>query len=155
MTPVLYIFIMTNIMLIVHLFSTLYMTGLIWFVQVVHYPLHGHVGATTFRQYQELHVQWTGYVVMPPMLLELGTALYFALNGHVGIPQWIWWVALGILGIVWASTGLLQVPAHNALMTNFTEATHNKLVYTNWVRTIGWSIRSGLLMWVLATLLNR
>ena len=27
-----------------HLFSTLFMTGVIWFAQVVHYPLLGRVG---------------------------------------------------------------------------------------------------------------
>ena len=77
------------------------------------------------------YVQWTGLVVMPPMLLELGTCLYLALNGYDGIPSWIWWVGLGLLGIVWASTGLLQVPAHNALMSNFSEVNHHKTVLTN------------------------
>ena len=146
---------MPNIILIIQLFSTIYMTGLIWFVQVVHYPLHGEVGSTNFLRYQELHVQWTGLVVMPPMLLELGTCFYLALNGYDGIPSWIWWVGLGLLGIVWASTGLLQVPAHNALMSNFSEANHHKLVLTNWIRTIGWTARSGLLLWVLWSLLQR
>lgn len=142
-------------MLLTQLFSTLYMTGLIWFVQVVHYPLHGEVGSTNFLRYQELHVQWTGLVVMPPMLLELGTALYFAFTGLDGTPLWAWWMGLGLLGIVWASTGLLQVPAHNALMSNFTEATHQKLVMTNWIRTVGWTARSGLLLWLLFGLLNQ
>ena len=151
----LYIHSMPNILLIIHLFSTMYMTGLIWFVQVVHYPLHGEVGSTNFLRYQELHVQWTGLVVMPPMLLELGTCLYFALNGYQGTPSWIWWTGLGLLGMVWASTGLLQVPAHNALMSSFTEATHHKLVFTNWIRTVGWTARSGLLLWVLLGLLER
>jgi hypothetical protein len=91
---------MPNTMLLVQLFSTLYMTGLIWFIQVVHYPLHGEVGKSTFLRYQKLHVQWTGYVVIPPMLLELGTALYFAFNGYPGIPQSLWWMELGALGMV-------------------------------------------------------
>ena len=131
------------------------MTGLIWFVQVVHYPLHGEVGSSSFLRYQELHVQWTGFVVMPPMLLELGTSLYFALNGYENTPSWFWWIGLVLLGIVWASTGLLQVPAHDALMSNFTETAHQKLVMTNWIRTIGWTARSGLLLWMLMELLER
>ena len=130
------------------------MTGLIWFVQVVHYPLHGEVGSTNFLRYQELHVQWTGFVVMPPMLLELGTSLYFALNGYENTASWTWWIGLGLLGMVWVSTGLLQVPAHDALMSNFTETAHQKLVMTNWIRTIGWTARSGLLVWILWSLLD-
>ena len=131
------------------------MTGLIWFVQVVHYPLHGEVGSATFVRYQELHVQWTGFVVMPPMLLELATCFYFALNGYENTPTWLWMVGLGLLGMIWASTGLLQVPAHNALMSNFTEVAHQKLVLTNWIRTIGWTARSGLLIWMLWGLLEQ
>jgi len=146
---------MPNIMLIIQIFSTIYMTGLIWFVQVVHYPLHGEVGSASFLRYQELHVQWTGLVVMPPMLLELGTSLYFALKGYESTPSWTWWIGLGLLGMVWTSTGLLQVPAHDALMNNFTETAHQKLVLTNWIRTIGWTARSGLLLWVLWSLLNQ
>ena len=131
------------------------MTGLIWFVQIVHYPLHGEVGSVNFLRYQELHVQWTGFVVMPPMLLELATCFYLAMYGYDGTPRWIWWVGLILLGVVWASTGLLQVPAHNALISAFSEANHHKLVWTNWIRTVGWTARSGLLLWVFWTILNR
>ena len=92
---------------------------------------------------------------MPPMLLELGTCLYFAFSGYESTPPWIWWIGLGILGIVWLSTGLLQVPAHNALMNSFSEVNHQKLVLTNWIRTVGWTVRSGILLWILFGLLDQ
>lgn len=39
---------MSTLALLVCLGSTLYMTGLIWFVQAVHYPLLGEVGPGSF-----------------------------------------------------------------------------------------------------------
>ena len=37
---------------IVHVLATWFMTGVIWFVQVVHYPLMARVGAEGFAAYE-------------------------------------------------------------------------------------------------------
>lgn len=49
------------------------MTGVIWFVQVVHYPLFAKVGESAFTTYESLHTIRTGWVVAPMMILELGS----------------------------------------------------------------------------------
>ena len=59
------------LVLVVNLASTLAMTGVIWFVQVVHYPLFASVGAEGFSRYEALHATRTGWVVAPLMLCEL------------------------------------------------------------------------------------
>ncbi len=43
------------ILLAVHLAATAAMTGLIWFVQVVHYPLFDLVGRAQFVGYEAAH----------------------------------------------------------------------------------------------------
>ena len=50
--------------------STLFMTGLIWFVQIVHYPLMGTVPQGEFRRYALAHQRQTTWVVAPLMLTE-------------------------------------------------------------------------------------
>lgn len=60
---------------IVHLAATLSMVGLIWFVQIVHYPLFAYVGAEKFIAYEAAHARLTTWVVAPPMLTEALTAL--------------------------------------------------------------------------------
>ncbi len=55
--------------------STLTMFGVIWFVQVVHYPLFARVGADGFAHYASLHATRTTWVVAPPMLVELATSV--------------------------------------------------------------------------------
>lgn len=54
--------------------STLMMTGVIWFVQVVHYPLFAEVGRAEFAQYEASHSGLTTLIVAPLMLVELITA---------------------------------------------------------------------------------
>lgn len=47
-------------LLTTHLFATAAMVGLIWFVQVVHYPLFASVGADGFTDYETAHRRRTG-----------------------------------------------------------------------------------------------
>lgn len=47
-------------LLITHAAATLWMTGLIWFVQVVHYPLFALVGSTGFAAYESAHATQIG-----------------------------------------------------------------------------------------------
>ena len=145
---------MSLIIFLIHLFSTLYMTGLIWFVQVVHYPLHGEVGEAQFRRYQELHMQKTSFVVTMPMILELASSIYLVANPYPNTPDSIWIFGIVMLSIIWASTALLQVPVHSKLVHRFSVANHRKLVISNWLRTVFWTGRSALLVWVLSHLLQ-
>ena len=47
------------VLLSLHLAATAAMTGLIWFVQVVHYPLFAAVGADQFVAYEVAHQRRT------------------------------------------------------------------------------------------------
>ena len=124
------------------------MTGIIWFVQIVHYPLFAEVGPEQFTQYESLHVRWTGYVVGPLMLLELGTGLllFMGLNDHTR-----WWLGASLiaLGLIWLSTFFLQVPLHAKISQGFDTDAIRQLVRTNWIRTVLWSLRAGILLYLL------
>ena len=69
------------LLLLVNAASALYMVGLIWFVQVVHYPLFQRVGAKDFVPYEQNHQRLTTWVTAPVMLLEavLSVALVYVL----------------------------------------------------------------------------
>lgn len=134
-------------LLAAHAFVTLFMTGLIWFVQVVHYPLFDRVGKAEFACYERQHTRRTGWVVGGPMLLEMALALLLAWSPG-GLAAWC---GLGLLGIVWLSTALGQVPAHLRLERGFDAESHRRLVRGNWIRTVGWSLRGLLALLMLAT----
>jgi len=131
--------------LLLHVLVTLVMVGLIWFVQVVHYPLFGQVGRDTFAAYEAEHMRRTTWVVAAPMLVELATGILLLWQRPAGVPAWMAWVGIALLAVIWASTVWLQVPCHEALRQGFSDAAHAELVRTNWVRTVAWSLR-GLLV---------
>jgi uncharacterized membrane protein len=134
---------MLQSVLLAQIFTTFFMTGLIWLVQVVHYPLMADVGTDLFVEYEAKHTRTITFVVMPMMLVELGTAVSLLLLPS-GFPRHWLIVAFGLLLLIWASTFFLQVPLHGVLSQKFDAISHQKLVNTNWVRTVLWSARSGI-----------
>jgi hypothetical protein len=136
---------MAELIFVSQVFSTLSMVGLIWFVQVVHYPLYEMVGREGFVEYERCHQQRTTIVVAPLMLLEALTAALLVFWPPNGVKLWMPWAGVGLLAVVWVSTFFWQVPAHQKLAAAFDSATHMNLVQSNWLRTAGWTVR-GLLV---------
>ncbi|MCU0497913.1 MAG: hypothetical protein MUF87_11220 [Anaerolineae bacterium] len=134
---------------LINLAVTLMMTGVIWTIQLVHYPLFNRVGLEAFRDYQIAHMNAITLLVMPLMLIELITAFLLALTPPSQTPSILMWVAFGLVGVVWMMTAFVQVPLHNQLANGFDQAIYQALVNTNWVRTIAWSARSGLLLYLI------
>lgn len=121
------------------------MTGLVWMVQAVHYPLFAHVGSDGFSRYQTLHMKRITWVVGPAMLVEAASGVWLWRDPPGAAPAG-WLVAnLAMLGGIWASTAWLQVPAHERLAAGFDASAHRRLVGTNWIRTALWTARTGLL----------
>jgi hypothetical protein len=140
--------------LLVNLAATLFMTGLIWFVQVVHYPLFAAVGRDAFAAYHAAHSRRTTAVVMPVMVAEALTALLLAWRPPPGVPAAAGLAGLALVAVVWASTGLAQVPCHTRLGAGFDAATIRVLVSGNRVRTAAWSARAALLLWMVSRVAN-
>lgn len=133
----------------IHAFATLAMVGLIWFVQVVHYPLMGRVGRSEFVEYERLHQQRTTWVVAPLMLTESAAAALLITWLPAG-RAWLGWIGAALLAGVWASTFFWQVPLHARLGETFDAATHRRLVRSNWLRTGLWTMRGVLACALLA-----
>lgn len=133
---------LTALIPMVHAGATWFMAGLIWFVQVVHYPLMGVVPASGFSEYSAAHQRRTTWVVGPVMLVEAGSSLLLVLMPHeqiVGMPAR--WIGLGLLAVIWVSTFVLQVPLHAKLARGFDRGVWLRLVSTNWLRTVAWTGR--------------
>jgi hypothetical protein len=132
--------------LLAHAAATWFMVGLIWFVQVVHYPLFAGVGAPGWNAYSLQHQQRTTLVVGPAMLAELVCAAALL----VLAPRALTIAGAALLALLWASTFLVQVPLHARLGRGHDAAVMRKLVATNWVRTALWSARGGLALALIA-----
>lgn len=132
-------------LIIAHTALTLFNTGLIWTIQLVHYPLFNSVGSEGFVQYEQQHTQRISFLVVPTMIFEL-------ITGSILIYSFGLFSAYGLLFClllgIWLSTFLLQVPMHNHLSQSYSKIHVDKLVRTNWIRTILWSSRSALLIYL-------
>jgi hypothetical protein len=132
---------------ITHFAVTWFMTGLIWMVQIVHYPLFADIGRDDFVPYERKHSRAITFIVAPAMLLESASA-----TGLVWLliekQMLIVFVNAALLIVIWGSTFLIQVPIHQKLELGFDEKLHKRLVSTNWIRTICWTARA-LLMAIL------
>tara|TARA_R110002126_G_scaffold53886_2_gene145943 strand:+ start:4288 stop:4659 length:372 start_codon:yes stop_codon:yes gene_type:complete len=122
------------------------MTGLIWYVQLVHYPSFHFIDKDAFSEFHAHHSLKTGIIVMPVMSLELATSGALAWSDG--------WFSLNAFGfyfviLIWLSTLFFSVPKHNALAHGKVDSLIDGLVHTNWIRTVLWSIKSGLSFWVL------
>lgn len=138
-------------LLLLHAASTLFMSGLIWFVQVVHYPLFSAVGHDGFASYATVHSMRTGWVVVPVMLVEMTTAIWLASVPPPGVRRRPAIAGLTLLALIWISTAFVQVPRHAKLGSEgFDSETVATLVATNWLRTSGWTLRSLLVLMMLA-----
>ena len=125
----------------VHLVSTLFMAGLIGFVQVVHYPLMAKVGATSWVAYETEHTVRTGWVVIPPMFAELFSAFWIFTDASTERTQGVALLGLVLLAVIWLSTAILQAPAHKELSRGYDDKVHRRLVRSNWIRTFAWLAR--------------
>ncbi len=133
---------------LVQLICTLSMTGIIWFVQIVHYPLFRHIGSADFLGYEAEHATRTGWVVGPLMCLELVTSvlLLWARWRPAEVSEASAWLGAGLVGIIWMSTAFLQVPLHNRLTSGFDLQAVDRLIATNWIRTLAWTARTYVVM---------
>lgn len=136
---------------LLHCFAGIFMTGVIWFVQVVHYPLFAQVGVEHFVRYEEFHTWLTAFVVLPPMCMELGTAVFLfgCRAGWLSARQR--WGLLSLTLTTWLLTFAIHVPKHETLSRAFDPDVHRALVSTNWIRTLVWTFKSLLIMRIIAS----
>ena len=135
-------------LLLIHIAATLTMLGIIWVIQIVHYPLFAQVGEEHFQAYEQAHTRLITFVVFPPMVIELVTGIMLVLNRPIGVSGWVPIAGLLLVILIWLSTAFLQVPMHNILSSGFDAEAHRRLVQTNWIRTVCWTIRSFLVVWM-------
>ena len=128
----------------IHLAATMYLVGLIWCVQIVHYPLMNGVAHERFAEFHRRHTLRIGWIVIAPMVVELTTACLLVVAVPAGVRRALPVTGLALAAIVWLSTFLVQVPQHRRLARGFEAAAHRALVRGNWLRTVAWSMRAAL-----------
>ena len=142
---------MFETLLITNILASAFMTGLIWFVQLVHYPSFELIADADFTAFHRFHIPQTGLVVIPPMLAEIGSSLWLV----AAFDQW--WlvnaVGLSLVIGIWISTFALQARYHKKLQQQPSHQLVRQLITTNWIRTALWTTKTGCSAYILVKLL--
>ena len=133
-----------NFVLLGHLIFTSIMTGVIWVIQIVHYPSFHFIEKELYTAFQKFHMNKISIIVIPIMLAELITGMMLFLDKSSKSPFLI--ISFVILVLIWLITGVFFSKAHNELMTGYQELVVNQLVVMNWIRTLLWTLRLLLLI---------
>ncbi len=139
-------------LLLLHAITTWVLCGLIWTIQVVHYPLFEDVGHENFSAFHGRHMWLITWIVAPLMFLEVGSAGLLLFWGE---RSWLFLLSLVALAVVWLSTAIYQVPMHDQLVRGYNAELIRRLVLTNWWRTLAWTIRGLCLAAMLHALLTK
>jgi hypothetical protein len=123
-------------LLLAHVVSTLVLVGVIWTVQVLHYPLFVAVGADRFVSYHAEHSRRIAAIVMLPWAVEGGTTLVLLVAPPAGVARWLVLLGAALAAVPVIVTVTASVPAHHALGGGFDLAAHRRLVRSNWWRTL-------------------
>ncbi len=126
--------------------SVLFLTGVIWFVQVVHYPLFARVGADNWVGYHAQHSRRTTWVVIGPMLVDLASSVALVGTRPDGVGAATAVAGAGLAATTWVATFALAVPAHRRLGPGWDAAAGRRLVAGNWLRTAAWSAHAVLVL---------
>ena len=113
--------------------------SLIWLVQIIIYPGLARIDPGDFVDYHRWYVARITAIVTPLMICEAGVTI-----------AWLWFASVStyslasalLVIVVWISTFSLQVPMHKRLQSGKHDARIERLVATNWIRTVAWSLKA-------------
>jgi len=110
---------------------------LIWLVQIVIYPGLLYYSEPDVKKWHRTYTGRITFIVMPLMLGQLLVYLAFAYY----YPNFYSIAGLGMVLLVWAITFFISVPLHTKIDESVDSTiVRKKLVYTNWSRTLVWTL---------------
>jgi len=132
--------------------STFLLTGLSWFVQVVHYPLFHWVPKNEFPKFHSAHVARTNILILVLLPIEVVTSAFTAYYGAPGLNHYEWILGFILTLSICICTAAVQMPIHAKLAQEKNDHLIRQLVLSHWIRTILWSAHSALLIRVSVSL---
>lgn len=141
--------------LIAQVIGSVGMFGVIWTIQLVHYPLMRAVPDQGFVAYEREHTRRITYVVGPLMAIEGLCVLAVFFAPPTGVPVWTTWVGAAFEACAIGVTAFISAPTHGRLEKGPDPLLLGRLIGTNWFRTLAWTGRAVIAVVMLVTHLSR
>lgn len=134
----LYIKFILMIPLLIQCAAFWFVTGVTWTLQILNYPLLEKINSTTFASYQEAHNKRFGKVMIPGVLVAVGTTLWLFFDRPFGVSLTVPIIQALLLLLITGSAAVYAAPAHKKLEKNFDQVPVTSLIMTNWLRLFAW-----------------
>lgn len=127
-----------------HAAVSLALAAVLWLVQLVVYPAFRWIEPSRFTVWHEGYTGAVTWVVAPLILMQTGgvVARFWLLES----PDSLWKLEAACTLAAWAVTAFVSVPIHARLQKELPPASRlaamRRLVHTNWLRTLAWSVCS-------------
>ena len=117
------------------------MCVVLWLVQLVIYPSFLRVEPSELIARHKAYTFRVSFIILPLMFGQLALSILSV----VGDATILEWTAFTFILVCWILTFFVSVPLHRKIERNdTTRETRQKLIATNWSRTILWSVIFGL-----------
>ena len=114
-----------------------YLVSLLFMTQFITYPTFLHIDKDKFSEYHRKYVNNISFIVAPVMLIELLTLSLIAYFSS----EFLIIKSLILLIVIWLTTFFIMIPSHNRISKSFNKKEIISLINYNWVRTILWSFK--------------
>ena len=126
-----------ELLLKVNFISTSVMVGVIWVIQLLHYPSFHFINEKKYIEFQHFHMRRISFIVIPVMLIELASALLLSYFFRSSLTI----ILLAILLGIWGITFIFFTNMHQKLTNGYDPSIVDRLVQINWSRTALWTLR--------------
>jgi hypothetical protein len=126
-------------LVVAHLAAVWFCVGLVWVVQVLVYPGFRGIDRSAWREHHDRHTRLMAVTIVGPWAIQgVTTAVLFFWRPD-GVPFWLAALA-GVCGAATVAVTVgLSVPCHRRLAVAYDDAVLDRLVRTNWYRTVAWT----------------
>ena len=114
-----------------------YLVSLLFMTQFITYPTFLHIDKDKFSEYHRKYVNNISFIVAPVMLIELLTLSLIAYFSS----EFLIIKSLILLLVIWLTTFFIMITSHNRISKSFNKKEIISLINYNWVRTILWSFK--------------
>lgn len=132
--------------LLLNLCLSAFLTGLIWVIQLVHYPLFLKVGKSQFREYEKSHRKRISVLAMPAMVVDMALSGLLIFTTYYDIYREYILLAFVLNLLAFLSTILFFSRLHSHLAKGYNANLISKLVSINMIRTLIWTARTVVLV---------
>ncbi len=127
-------------------FCVVWMTSLIWLVQVLIYPNFRFITDTDFKVFHKQHCDRIALLVAPMMIQPFALAMIYFTGHDLGGFNTEWKLHTAAIALIFVCTAIFSARQHTTLSRGKDATVIDRLIFWNWPRTLLWTAELALVL---------